>query len=137
MKDEKEIDILLVEDSQDDIFLTDLAIKKADINGDLVVASNGKIAIQLLVNYVKTGKKLPDLILLDINLPKVSGLEVLKHIKSDIATSSIPTVMLTSSNLVSDMTDSYRNGAELYIKKLNNINDFKETIKFVKEYCLK
>lgn len=129
----KTIDILLVEDNPDDIFLTELAIKESDIKGSFTLANNGKAALEILNDTVSTGEKLPDLILLDINLPKVNGLEVLKEIKSNKSTSSIPTIIFTSSDAMSDMRSSYENGAELYIRKPNNIQEYKKIMKYIVE----
>lgn len=126
------MDILLVEDNPDDVLLTELAVKGCNINGHFEVINNGKTAIELLDNLTYEGQKLPDLILLDINLPKITGLEVLKHIKSKPLTSPIPTVIFTSSDSVADMKYSYEEGADLYVKKPNNINDFKGIMHYIK-----
>ena len=129
----KTLDILLVEDNPDDVLLTELAIKESDIQGSFTLANNGKAALEILNDTVNTGERLPDLILLDINLPKVNGLEVLKEIKSNKSTSSIPTVVFTSSDAMSDMRSSYENGAELYIRKPNNIQEYKKIMKYIVE----
>lgn len=126
------VDILLIEDNQDDAFLVDLAIKKCKINGKLLVVNNGKDAIELLNTLVSKCTKLPDLILLDINLPKKTGLEVLQEIKTKQSTKSIPTVIFTSSDSMSDVKYSYDNGADLYVRKPNNINDLKKIIEYIK-----
>ena len=129
----KTLDILLVEDNPDDVLLTELAIKESNIQGLLTLANNGKAALEILNDTVSTGEKLPDLILLDINLPKVNGLQVLREIKSNKSTSSIPTVVFTSSDAMSDMRSSYENSAELYIRKPNNIHEYKKIMKFIVE----
>lgn len=134
---EKEIEILLIEDNPDDVLLTELASKDAGINGKFEVVNNGKSAIEHLTNIISMGKAFPDLILLDINLPVVNGFEVLKLIKSNQVTSSIPTVVFTSSDSISDMKYSYEHGADLFIRKPNNINDFKEVMKYIKNQCFK
>jgi len=128
---EKRIDILHIEDNQDDVFLTELAIKECNINGNIVVANNGETAIKLINYLIEEEKKLPDLILLDVNLPKVTGLEVLKYIKSKIK--NVPTVVFTSSDLMPDMKYCYENGADLFVRKPNNINGFKEVMRYIKE----
>ena len=134
MKDENKLsNILLVEDNPNDIFLIKIAFEKTDIQAHLNTAINGEEAI----NYIKKLKpkdEFPDLILLDINLPKVTGLEVLKFIKQNKPTSGIPTVVFTSSDLKSDMEYSYLNKADLYIHKPNNINSFKETMIYIKNH---
>lgn len=131
----KTYDILLVEDNQDDVYLTDLAIKELNIRANLLVINNGKLAIQLIESMIEDKKKLPDLILLDINLPKVNGLEVLKQIRLQPTSCKVPIVMFTSADSVSDMTSCYSSGADLYIRKPNNLNDFKESITYIMNYC--
>ncbi|MBI3589877.1 MAG: response regulator [Candidatus Melainabacteria bacterium] len=131
----KEINILLVEDNQDDVLLTQLAAGECNINGNFLVVNNGKTALQLLDSLVDEMKKLPDLIMLDINLPKVTGIEVLKYIKSCEYTSSIPTIIFTSSDSMSDMKYCYELGADLFIRKPNSIGDFKEIMQYIKNYC--
>ena len=133
----KTMDILLVEDNPDDIFLTELAIKESEIHGSFTLANNGKAALEILNDTVSTGEKLPDLILLDINLPKINGLEVLKEIKSNKPTSLIPTIIFTSSDAMSDMRASYENGADLYIRKPNNIQEYKKIMKYIVENSFK
>ena len=130
----KEYDILLVEDNPDDVFLTKLAIEKSDINGEVTVANNGKAAVELLENLTTNEKKLPDLILLDINLPKMNGLEALENIKSAKATKSIPIVIFTSSDSESDMNYCYGSGVDLYIRKPNNINDLKKIMIYINNH---
>ena len=129
--------VLLIEDNENDVFLTELALKKSNIKYNLDIANNGKTAIELFNSIIKEEKKPPDLILLDINLPVINGLEVLKYIKSRGEISFIPTVVFTSSDSDSDIKYCYDNGADLYVNKPNNINDFKEIIQNIKKHCLK
>lgn len=130
-------DILLVEDNQDDILLTQLGLKEAGLNANLTILNNGKTAVQYLQCILKDGKELPDLILLDINLPVMNGFEALKEIKSIKKMKDIPMVIFTSSDSQSDMRYGYENGADLYIRKPNNLNGFKrsmlQAIQLVKE----
>ena len=130
------LSILIIEDNQDDVFLTELAIKECNINSEFSVVKNGEAAIELLESFIHKNKSLPDLIFLDINLPRINGLEVLKNIKSNNITKSIPAIVLTSSDLQSDMKYSYENGADLFIKKPNDINSFKDVVEFIKMKCL-
>ncbi len=132
----KPIDILLVEDNPDDVLLTKLAIKEAGINDSLTLANNGKSALEILNSLVEKEEKLPDLILLDINLPKITGLEVLHEIKSHKSTESIPTIIFTSSDAMSDMKYCYEKGANLYLKKPNNIKEYKKIMDYIKEQYL-
>ena len=130
----KLLDILVIEDNPDDVFLIQLAVKKANINSNISVVNNGEEGIKCLTILINEREKLPDLILLDINLPKVTGLEVLKKIKSNKSIKSIPTVIFTSSDSPSDMNYCYQNGADYYIRKPNNINSFKETMIYIKNH---
>ncbi len=131
LAEDKKNNILLIDDNSDDIFLTKLAIKKANIQSDICVVNNGEEAISFLN---KSGREnLPDLILLDINLPKITGIEVLKRIKSSTFIKSTPIIVFTSSDSSSDMEDSYQYGADYFIRKPNNINDFKEIMEYIKE----
>ncbi len=123
----KLLDILLIEDDQNDISLIKIAFENAGIDVNLKIITNGEEAINY-INKLDKEEKLPDLILLDINLPKVNGLEVLQIVKSDEITSQIPTVIFTSSDSEFDMNSAYNSGANLYLKKPNNINDFRSLI---------
>lgn len=120
--------ILLAEDNQDDIFLIELVVKELNINESLTITRDGKTTIDLLNNLAKENGKLPELILLDINLPKMTGLEVLKHIKTQKSTKHIPVAIFTSSSLDSDMNCCYEHGADLYIRKPNDIVEFKKAM---------
>lgn len=129
-------DIFIVEDNNDDIFLIRLALNEYFSNSNFLTANNGKTAIKIFDELITQNKKLPDLILLDINIPVINGIDVLKEIKSKDISKSIPTVIFTSSDSTSDMNYCYENGADLYIRKPNNINDFKKIIGYIKEYFL-
>ena len=131
LSNKSSFDILVIEDNPDDVFLIELAIKKANIKSCISVFNNGEEAISYLTKLIDEKAKLPDLILLDINLPKITGLEVLKKIKF---IKSIFTVVFTSSDSTSDMNSCYSNGADLYIKKPNDINSFKEVMIYIKNY---
>ena len=125
--------ILLVEDNPNDVFLIKIALEKVHIHAHLNTVNNGEEAINYIKN-LKLEDEFPNLIFLDINLPKVTGLEVLKFIKQNKSTAHIPTVVFTSSDLKSDMEYSYLNKADLYIHKPNNINSFKETMVYIKNH---
>ena len=127
-------DILLAEDNPDDALLMELALKESDILGNLVIAKNGKIAIKLLKDLIDNERKLPDLIFLDVNLPLINGLDVLKEIKENKSMSEIPIIVFTSSDSTQDMNYSYEQGAELYIRKPNNINEYKIIMQQIKEH---
>jgi two-component system, response regulator len=116
--------ILLVEDNPDDGALTLRALKKNNILNQVTVASDGAEALELLA----AEGPLPGLILLDLKLPKVDGLEVLRRIRASDRTEIIPVVVLTSSKLDEDIIASYRNGANAYVRKPVKFSDFVEAI---------
>ena len=134
--DIKPYEIFLIEDNKDDVFLISLAVKECGINANIQTANNGETAINILKKNIENNEKSPDLIILDINLPRVTGLEVLKEIKLLKPISSIPVVIFTSSDSTSDMNCSYVQGADLFIRKPNNINGFKEVANYIKERFL-
>lgn len=123
--------ILLVEDNPDDIELTLLAFKKYNLSNEIVVARDGQEALDILFLSKEKSKKskLPDIILLDLKLPKVSGLEVLKEIKTHPETRIIPVIILTTSNEDRDVRDSYRLGVNSYIRKPVKFDKFVEVVK--------
>jgi len=103
--------ILLVEDNPDDEALTLRAFEKSNIRNEVVVLRDGAEALAYLFPGDGDGAPRPALILLDLNLPKVGGLEVLRRMRTDERTRLIPVVVLTSSKLDEDILDSYRSGA--------------------------
>lgn len=121
----KPIRILLVEDNEGDIFLTTLAFEQADIKFTLSVVRDGKEAIDFL-NQDKdfSNASLPQLILLDINLPKRNGHEVLKYVKEHEQLKHIPVIMLTTSSSQKDIEMSYSNGANSFITKSSEVKEF-------------
>ena len=121
--------ILLVEDNPDDVTLTLRALKKNHILNRINVASDGAEALKFLFDGDGTDLMAPGLILLDLKLPKVDGLEVLHRIRTDERTKLIPVVILTSSKLEEDILSSYRNGANAYVRKPVNFAEFAEAVK--------
>ncbi len=125
----KEKSILLVEDNPDDEMLTLRALKKNNILNKVIVARDGALALDLL--FGPEDKRMPDLpqiVLLDLNLPKVNGLEVLKKIRSNERTCLLPVVILTTSNEDRDRIESYRLGANSYIRKPVDFDQFSNAI---------
>ena len=122
--------ILLVEDNPDDEALTLRAFKKSNIRNDVVVMRDGAEALAYLFpdDGDGDGAPRPALILLDLNLPKIGGLEVLRRMRADERTMMIPVVVLTSSKLEEDILDSYRNGANAYVRKPVKYSDFAEAV---------
>ena len=132
MKDEARL-ILLVEDDPDHELLTIRALKKSNIANDVRVARDGAEAIELLFgeNPVR-----PQVILLDLKLPKIEGLEVLRRIREDKATRMLPVVVLTSSDEERDVVRSYQLGVNSYIRKPVNFTDFAEATRQLGMYWL-
>jgi two-component system, response regulator len=126
--------ILLVEDNPDDVALTLHALKKSNISNQVVVAQDGKEALDYL--FGGDLKALPVLILLDLNLPKINGIEVLQRIRADERTRLLPTVILTSSKEERDLVNGYRSGANSYIRKPVDFNQFAEAIRQLGLYWL-
>lgn len=119
--------IVLVEDNPDDEALTLRAFKKNNIRNEVVVMRDGAEALAYLLPG--DGRSCPALVLLDLNLPKIGGLEVLRRMRADERTRLIPVVVLTSSKLEEDILDSYRNGANAYVRKPVNFSDFAEAVR--------
>ena len=128
--------ILLVEDNPDDVTLTQMAFKKSGIPNKLVVATDGQEALDILFdkaeNIDANTDPNPVLVLLDLKLPYVSGLDVLKQIRSEKRTCQIPVVVLTSSMEDDDQIESYRLGANDYIRKPTGFSQFVEIVQKIK-----
>jgi len=120
--------ILLVEDNPDDEALTLRALKKNNIFNEVTVAHDGAEAIQYLFGDGGADMALPGLILLDLKLPKVDGLEVLRRIRADERTRITPVVLLTSSKEQEDVLAGYRDGANAYVRKPVNFSDFADAV---------
>jgi len=108
---------MLVEDNPEDIAFTRIMLRKNELDRHLVVAENGKGAIRALEVLAGDKSEIPDLILLDINLPDISGIDLLTRLKSDNRFAKIPVVMLTGSNVDDDIQRSYDLGASTYLVK--------------------
>jgi len=132
--------ILLVEDNPDDEMLTLRAMEVNNIANEIVIARDGAEALDYLFCSGKyAGRdiaKRPQVILLDLNLPKISGLDVLKRIRSDERTALYPVVILTSSREERDLVESYRLGANSYIRKPVDFKQFTEAIRQLGLYWL-
>lgn len=119
----KPVNILLVEDSEGDILLTTEALEESKILNKLTVIKDGKAAIDFFKG-LNDPAAYPDLVLLDINLPKVNGHEVLSFIKTSDALKSIPVIILTTSSSEKDILLAYNNHVNCYITKPINAADF-------------
>jgi two-component system response regulator len=129
---EQPIAILLVEDSPDDAELTMRALRKGNVSNEIVLLRNGAEALDFLFG---TGAQpgpaaanLPKVVLLDLKLPKVDGLEVLRRIRADARTHSLPVVILTSSDEQRDIVESYHLGANSYVRKPVGFAQFSEAV---------
>jgi CheY-like chemotaxis protein len=125
----KGIHILLVEDNEGDILLTTEAIKDGKIANEISVANDGEKAIDFLNARINNATSaLPDLIILDVNLPKKNGHEVLGYIKTHSDLKQIPVIMLTTSSSQTDISASYKNYANCFITKPVEVEDFMKAV---------
>lgn len=136
----EEKQILLVEDNPDDEALTLRALRKNNLANKVVVARDGVEALDCFFGKGafsgKNGDHLPELVLLDIKLPKVDGLEVLRRIRNEKRTKLIPVVILTTSNEEKDVLRSYELGVNSYIRKPVDFEQFCEAIKMMGYYWM-
>jgi len=134
------MDILLVEDNQDDMDLALHALRRGKLANNIFVARDGEEALDFLFCRGAYAERSfdhpPKLVLLDLKLPKVNGMEVLKIVKSDPRTRTIPVVIMTSSKEERDLVASYNLGANSYIQKPVDFDQFRETVKMVGMYWL-
>ena len=132
--------ILLVEDNPDDEALTLRALKRNNILNEVVVARDGAEALDYLFGEGRyeglDATRLPEVVLLDLKLPKVDGLEVLRRIRGNEGTRRIPVVILTSSNEERDIITGYDLGANSYIRKPVDFNQFMEAVRQLGLYWL-
>lgn len=137
---QRQIEILLVEDNQDDIELTLHALRKENLANNIHVARDGEQALEFLfcngAHADRSFDSPPRLVLLDLKLPKVDGTEVLRRLKGDPRTKAIPVVILTSSREERDLVNSYGLGANSYIQKPVDFEQFRETVKSMGFYWL-
>ena len=126
--------ILLVEDNPSDIELTQRAFAKSKIANDIVVAEDGQAALDYLLN--DDLRELPAVVLLDLKLPRVDGLEVLKRIRADQRTRLLPVVVVTTSKEQQDIVESYSLGANSYVRKPVKFSEFTEAVARLGVYWL-
>ena len=134
----KDKTILLVEDNPDDVQLTKRALQKNNISNQLEVVHDGVEAMNHLLNAASgdNSSPLPTVILLDLKLPKMDGLEVLKRIRADERLKRLPVVILTSSKEEQDILKSYDLGANSYIRKPVDFEQFNEAVRQLGLYWL-
>ena len=132
----QQIHILLVDDNEGDILLTREALEEARIINKISIAYDGIEAIRFLKSLPSFGTSKPDLILLDINLPKMDGTEVLSIIKSDPDLKRIPVIMLTTSSSEKDILASYDNYANCYITKPVDLQRFMDVVRTIEDFWI-
>ena len=126
--------ILLIDDNENDVLLAQRALKKNNISNEVVVARDGREALDYLFCKGKYARRdvncnPPVVALLDLKMPRLNGLEVLKQIRENPKTKNLPVVILTSSNEDSDLIQSYDLGCNAYIRKPVDFNQFAEAVK--------
>jgi chemotaxis family two-component system response regulator Rcp1 len=133
----KSVEILLVEDNEGDAFLTKKAFAQAKVLNNLTIAIDGEVALEILRQegeYQNAPR--PDIVLLDINLPKKNGKEVLKEIKDDDNLKRIPVIVLTSSKADQDIIKSYDLHASSYVVKPIDLAKFQEAVTAIENFWL-
>jgi two-component system, response regulator len=128
--------ILLVEDNPDDVTFTLRAFKKNNVRNEIIVATDGEQALQMLLPEDAAPPLRPALVLLDVKLPKIDGLEVLRRIRAVPGTHSLPVVILTTSNEETDIVNSYRFGANSFVRKPVVFTDFLNAVGLLGMYWL-
>jgi CheY-like chemotaxis protein len=132
--------ILLVEDNSADIKITQRAVQESGMPVELVVVRDGQEAVDYLLRQGGSaglpGRRLPDLILLDLNLPRLSGREVLQRIRADKLLRTIPVLILTTSCRSEEVGDLYAAGANTYIEKPTDFRRFVEVLRTIQHYWL-
>ena len=132
--------ILLVEDNADDVELTRRALRKANIANEMIVAGDGAEALDYLFAGGKHSGRdtsdLPAVVLLDLKLPKIDGLEVLRRVRADERTDLLPVVILTTATEQQDMIDGYSLGANSYVRKPVDFGQFSDAVRQLGMYWL-
>ena len=135
-----DVDILLVDDSQDDVDLTLHALRGENLANNLLVARDGEEALEFLFctgpHAQRSFEHPPKLVLLDLKLPKVDGMQVLKQVKGDPRTRTIPVVLMTSSREERDMVNGYDLGVNSYLQKPVDFDQFRKMVKLLGLYWL-
>jgi chemotaxis family two-component system response regulator Rcp1 len=129
------ITVLMVEDDPDDVFLTQEALRASKLRMNLSVVRDGVEAMRYLRNEdTEVPRRRPDLVLLDLNLPRMDGREVLMAIKQDPALTDIPVVILTTSQAEEDIAASYRQHANCYVSKPVDIEQFRSVVASIESF---
>jgi two-component system, chemotaxis family, response regulator Rcp1 len=134
----EDVHILLVEDNEGDSVLTMEALKEARIINNISVVKDGEKALQFLNKEGEfTSAKTPDIIFLDINLPRIDGTEILGIIKNSLQLKTIPVIMLTTSDAEQDIMKSYNNHANCYITKPVDIEKFMNVVHTIRNFWIR
>jgi len=132
MKDLQAVDILLVEDNPNDAELTERALRKSELGARLALARDGAEALE----YLLSGRPRPRVVFLDLKLPKIDGIEVLRRVRADDRTRSIPVVVLTSSQEERDVSECYQLGVNSYVVKPVEFDKFYLAVSCLGTYWL-
>ncbi len=132
MKDLQAVDILLVEDNPNDAELTERALRKSELGARLALARDGAEALE----YLLSGRPRPRVVFLDLKLPKIDGIEVLRRVRADDRTRSIPVVVLTSSQEERDVSECYQLGVNSYVVKPVEFDKFYQAVSDLGTYWL-
>ena len=134
--DAKPIEILIVEDNPGDVFLLRMALEKVRFPLHLTIVEDGEAAIRyFLEEGARSSRPWPDLILLDVNLPKKSGYEVLTALRADPEATLVPALIVSSSDSEKDIRRAYELGAHAYIQKRNDLEDLDVVAGSVEAFC--
>jgi two-component system, response regulator len=128
--------ILLVDDNPDDVTLTLRAFKKNNVKNKIIVANDGIAALDLLLPPDGATPLRPSIVLLDLNMPRMNGLEVLRRLRSDISTKLLPVIVLTTSNEDRDIAESYQFGANSFVRKPVTFEELLEAARILGQYWL-
>ena len=130
------VHILLVEDNPNDVLMTQRALEKGQVRNQLTVARDGQEALDILRDLRERPEDLPGLILLDLNLPRVSGIEVLQTVKADPELRRIPVIALTTSTREEDILKTYDLGVNTFISKPVRFEEFIKVVTGIHEYWI-
>jgi len=126
----------VVEDNPGDIRLIKEAFKDTDISYDITVAKDGMEALEILEDRIKNSSRMPNLITLDLNLPRMDGIELLKEIKRDERLKAIPIIILTTSHKEEDIRETYQHNVNAYLTKPAELDQYTEIIQSIQDFWL-